>query len=129
MLATQLWEIDPRQTSLDVFEGTYSQRREERQRLSERQTSPSAALQDVAGRTSTSSTRQAVEAVKVERQRMARLQELENEIAVLERELAALGARLENPPSDPARVAQLGREYARVQQARDALLTEWETLA
>lgn len=129
-LATQIWEIDPHQTSLDVFEGTYSQRCEERQRLREIQTPVSVVVQNTAGHgTSTFSIRPAAEGTKGKRQRAARLQELENKIAALEQELAALSAQLEKPPSDPRRVAELGREYARMQQTLDELLAEWENLA
>jgi hypothetical protein len=51
---------------------------------------------------------------------------LENAISDLEKKLAELGAQLENPPADAARVARLGREYARVQKEMDAKLGEWE---
>ncbi len=122
-LATQIWEINPDETSLDVFEGTYSQRKEERARLAALR-----AAETEAARPAASRRREASEAVKAERRRLARLQELENKIAALEAELAALGARLENPPADPARVAQLGRDYARVQYEMDGLLNEWEAL-
>lgn len=130
-LATQIWEIDPRQTRLDVFEGTYSQRWEERQRLSEIRSSSGIALPSAAGRgkPTSSPSGQAAESLKAERRRIARLQELENKIAALEQDLAALGAQLEHPPSDLARVAQLGRDYARTQQILNELLAEWESLA
>ena len=67
-------------------------------------------------------------AAKEERRRIAKVQELENKIAVLEGELAQLAFRLENPPADPARVGQLGKEYARVQHEMDMLLSDWERL-
>jgi hypothetical protein len=59
---------------------------------------------------------------------VARLQELENKIAALEDELGQIGFRLENPPSDPAKVAQLGKEYQRIQLEMDVWLAEWEQL-
>jgi len=65
---------------------------------------------------------------KEERRRVARLQELENKIAALELDLAVIAMQLENPPDDPARVAQMGREYTRLQREMDALLTDWERL-
>jgi ATP-binding cassette, subfamily F, member 3 len=122
-LGTQIWEVEPDESTLTVFEGTYSQRREERERL--------AALR-IAEETKIVSTRtprrSADPAVKEERRRLARLQELENKIAALEAELAQLGFRLENPPGDPAKVAQLGKEYQRVQLEMDVYLSEWEGL-
>ncbi len=129
-LATQIWEVDPRQVSLDVFEGTYSQRREERQRLAALSVASDVTASQERKRGGASlADRQEREAQKAERRRLARMQELENKIAALERELAAVSAQLENPPADPVRVAHLGREYTCIQQAMDALLTEWESLA
>ena len=122
-LGTQIWEIEPDESNLTIFEGTYSQRREERERL--------AALR-VAEENKTISPRTARRsadpAIKEERRRIARLQELENKIAALESELGQIGFRLENPPSDPAKVAHLGREYQRVQREMDVWLAEWEQL-
>jgi hypothetical protein len=67
-------------------------------------------------------------AAKEERRRIARLQELENKIAALEAELGQVGFRLENPPAEPAKVAQLGNEYQRIQREMDIWLAEWEQL-
>ena len=125
-LGTQIWEVQPDESTLDVFEGTYSQRREERERLAVLH----AAQESSTGSASASVSKKRVidPAVKEERRRRAKIQELENKIAALEEELAQLTFRLENPPADPAKVARLGREYARVQAEMDALLTEWEKL-
>jgi ATP-binding cassette subfamily F protein 3 len=125
-LGTQIWEIDPAETALDAFAGSYSLRRAERERL--------AALRLAETEASTRSGRPAPtirrkdDAARAERRRVARIQELENKIASHERELAEIGFRLENPPADPAKVAQMGREYARVQGEMDVLLQEWEGL-
>ena len=122
-LGTQIWEVEPDESTLTLFEGTYSQRRTERERL--------AGLRSVeASKASPARTsRRAVDpAVKEERRRLARMQELENKIAVLEAELSQIGFRLENPPADPAKVAQLGQEYQRVQLEMDGWLVEWENL-
>jgi uncharacterized protein involved in exopolysaccharide biosynthesis len=56
------------------------------------------------------------------------MQELENQIALLEHQLAELSKKLENPPADPAKVAKLGREYEAVQKQMDEKLGEWEGL-
>ena len=122
-LGTQIWEVEPDESTLSLFVGTYSQRRAERERL--------AALRavdepkEVANRVAR---RSADPAAKLERRRIARLQELENKIAVLEAELAQIGFRLENPPADPGKVAQLGKEYQRIQLEMDVWLAEWEQL-
>ena len=122
-LGTQIWEIEPDESNLTIFVGTYSQRREERERL--------AALH-VAEENKTvtprGARRSADPAVKEERRRVARLQELENKIAALESELSQIGFKLEDPPADPAKVAEIGREYQRIQREMDVWLAEWEQL-
>jgi ATP-binding cassette, subfamily F, member 3 len=128
-LATQIWEIDPDGSELSIFKGTYSQMKEERERLAaiaaaglENANSRGEALLRPykAERTSKDS--------KDERRKKATLQQLENTIAALEAELADLGHKLENPPADPVKVAQLGKEYGRVQKQMDEKLVEWEGL-
>jgi ATP-binding cassette, subfamily F, member 3 len=122
-LGTQIWEIEPDESQLTVFEGTYSQRREERERLAAVQSAEKAKVGTIKA-----SRRTANPALKEERRRMARLQELENKIAALESELGQLGFRLEHPPTDPFKVAELGQEYQRVQHEMDVRLNEWEEL-
>ncbi len=120
-LATQIWEVDPDESSLAVFRGTYSQMKEEREKEAARLASGQVASQVIREKRLARSP-----AAKEERRRIAQLQELENAIAELERRLADLGAQLENPPADPARVTRLGREYARLQKEMDEKLGEWE---
>ncbi len=127
-LGTQIWEIEPDESQLTIFEGTYSQRREERERL--------AALRAEDGvhsiHTSDDSVkvrrRETSDTLKAERRRVARLQELENKIAALEVQLAELGRKLENPPKDTALVRKWGNQYAALQTEMDAWLAEWEGL-
>ena len=122
-LGTQIWEVEPDESTLTVFEGTYSQRRIERERLAALRSSEESKV--VSPRVVR---RSADPDAKKERRRLAHLQELENKIALLETELGQIGFRLENPPSDPAKVAQLGQEYQRVQCEMDVWLAEWEQL-
>jgi len=122
-LGTQIWEVEPDESTLTTFEGTYSQRRQERERL--------AALQ--ASETAKAAPKKAIRrkvdpAAKEARRRLARMQELENKIAALEAELGQIGFRLEHPPADPAKVAQMGKEYQSVQREMDGWLKEWEEL-
>jgi ATP-binding cassette subfamily F protein 3 len=126
-LASQIWEIDPDESKLTVFLGTYSQMREER----EKQAAREAGLRHL--QTSQADAGKArrpekTEAAKQERRRQAQLQELENKIAALETSLAELGFLLEHPPADPAKVAKLGRDYARIQKEMDEKLAEWEQM-
>jgi ATP-binding cassette subfamily F protein 3 len=133
-LGTQIWEVetsgtlqDSQVSRLDVFEGSYTQRREERERLAALSAVEDVSAAGKGGRPDAASkVRNA--STKEERRRVARLQELENRITALETELASLGARLESPPADPDRVAELGRDYARIQTEMDGLLAEWEAL-
>ena len=121
-LATQIWEIDPDESHLTVFNGTYSQMKEEREkeaaRLSAAQTSEKAKPRR----------QETPESVKLARRRIAQLQELENNIADLEKELANLGTQLESPFVNPKEVIKLGKEYERVQKEMDEKLGEWERM-
>jgi ATP-binding cassette subfamily F protein 3 len=124
-LATQIWEIDPEESHLTVFRGTYSQMKEEREKEAARD------LEKRLARTESqhpASKRARNLTTRDERRKVARLQEIENSISGLEKQLGELGALLENPPSDPLEVRRLGQEYARVQTEMDAKLGEWEGL-
>ncbi len=122
-LGTQIWEIEPDESQLTIFEGTYSLRREERERLAALRTAETA--QTVTPRAA----RRTVEpAAKEERRRIARLQELENKIAVLEVQMAELGRKLENPPKDTVVVRKWGNQYTALQAEMDGWLAEWELM-
>ena len=122
-LGTQIWEIEPDESQLTVFEGTYSQRREERERLALLRNAESA--QAVKPKTARRSTDLVA---KEQRRKVARLQELENKIAALEAQMADLGRKLEHPPKDTALVRKWGNQYAALQTEMDVWLAEWETL-
>jgi len=133
-LGTQIWEIEPDETSLRVFNGSYTMMKEERERLVALRAGESGggvknpaksphSIPTMEGRSSVSK-----ETAKAEHRRIAKLQALEKKISVLESHLAELGRRLEKPPDDPAEVARMGEEYARVQQDMDQKLKEWEHL-
>ena len=131
-LATQIWEIDPQESHLEIFKGTYSQMKEEREKEVAR-----AAAQQAAAGAKRAALAQEAEArarrsrnakTRDERRKMAQMQELENRIADLEAQLASLSTALETPPPDAGEVTRLGREYARVQEQMDEQLAEWERL-
>src|SRR5512147_562996 len=88
-LATQIWEIDPDESKMIAFDGTYSQMKEERKKEEER-----LALQQMATPDSRNPNIEAKRVkskeTKEERRRVAQLQELENSIAELEAKLASL---------------------------------------
>jgi ATP-binding cassette subfamily F protein 3 len=122
-LATQIWEVDPDESALTVFKGSYSQLKAERDAEAARQ----AAMEGEESTKRGGRPSRSPEA-RAERRRIARLQELENQVAALEDRLAELGKQLENPPTDPAEVSKLGKEYATVQHEMDEKLEEWEAL-
>ena len=138
-LATQIWEIDPDESHLTVFKGTYSQMKEESAALSfskgrkeeERRAAPITNSQlsrsIPVGSISHARTSKNVKnkEMKEERRKLAQLQELENTIAELEAQLANLGAQLESPFVKPSEAAKLGTEYERVQKEMDEKLDEW----
>ena len=129
-LASQVWEIQTAEVSgvsaLSVFKGTYSQMKDERERLAALDSGIQGSQAFApAGKTWR---RETSESAKEDRRRKAELQQLENQITSLEAQLAELGSRLGSPPPDPAEVAQLGTEYERVQRQMDEKLGEWERL-
>jgi ATP-binding cassette, subfamily F, member 3 len=127
-IATQIWEINAEESSLFAFNGTYSQLRAEREK---QEYEAFMAAQKAGGdsRGPGSDARKSKGAsTKEERRRLAKLQELENNIAELEATLANLGAQLESPLVNAKEVAVIGKEYERVQKEMDGKLAEWEQM-
>ncbi len=122
VLGTQIWEIEPDESQMTIFSGTYSQRREERERLALLQT----ANDNQSGKRPTR--RSSDPAQKEARRKLARVQELENKIASLETLLAELGRKLEDPPKDTALVRKWGSEYSQIQNEMDGLILEWDEI-
>ncbi len=122
-LASQIWEVDPDEQNLNVFKGTYSELRAERE---QKEYEAFMAAQAKEKEISVKKTKSA--STKEERRRAAQLQELENTIAGLEATLANLGGQLESPLVKPDEVAVIGREYERVQKEMDEKLAEWEQM-
>jgi ATP-binding cassette subfamily F protein 3 len=126
-LATQIWEINPDESQMTVFNGTYSQMKEEREKEASRLTAQQVIVSD--SRISNLESRKTQNAkMKEERRKIAQLQELENSIAELEAKLANLSMQLESPFVKPAEAAKLGTEYERVQREMDEKLGEWEQM-
>jgi ATP-binding cassette subfamily F protein 3 len=126
-LATQIWEINPDESQMTVFNGTYSQMKEEREKEAARLTLQQA--EKVETRNLNVEARKVQNAKqKEERRKIAQLQDLENTIAELEAKLANLSMQLESPFVKPAEAAKLGTEYERVQNEMDRKLNEWERM-
>jgi len=133
-LATQIWEIDPDESHLTMFNGTYSQMKEERRKEEERRASQQSPVSN-SPREASNSPREASNSRKAqntitkdERRRIAQLQELENTIAELETKLANLSTQLESPFVKADEVRRIGTEYERVQKEMDVKLGEWERM-
>lgn len=126
-LATQIWEINPNESSLSVFKGTYSEMREERERLAALNIQNEALAREAELKRKNTPQRNAP-GNKEERRKIARLQELENTIATLEKRLSEITNLLENRFVDAAEITKLGSEYESVQREMDARLSEWEEL-
>jgi ATP-binding cassette subfamily F protein 3 len=126
-LATQIWEINPDESQMTVFNGTYSQMKEEREKEAARLTTQQ--VEKIDSRNLNVEARKSQNAkMKEERRKIAQLQELENAIAELEAKLANLSLQLESPFVKPAEAAKLGTEYERVQKEMDQKLGEWEKM-
>jgi len=124
-LATQVWEVEPAQRTLRVFEGTYSEYRAARQ---------VEATQAAAGKAIEQNQRSEKERPRnvnsgAERKRKERLRSIEAEITDLESQIAGVSRQLENPPADAAKVVQLGRDYQNLQHNLETRLSEWSALA
>jgi ATP-binding cassette, subfamily F, member 3 len=128
-LATQIWEISPDDSALTVFNGTYSQMKDEREKKALLEADGLQSLQTLDTGAKKKQRRETLQSeAKAERRKVAQLQELENAIAALEADLANLGAQLESPFVNPKEVAVIGKEYERVQKEMDEKLREWEGL-
>jgi ATP-binding cassette subfamily F protein 3 len=129
-LATQIWEVDPDQSRLRIFGGSYTEYRTARQAEQE------AAQQEIdARKESAPQEAQPVRSIQrsgstnKERQRKQRLADLESEIERIEAAIAQVGRKLENPPADAGKVVQLSQEYERLQNALDETMTAWAQLS
>src|SRR5215213_2363010 len=126
-LATQIWEINPDESQMIVFNGTYSEMKAEREKETARITAQQVEKVDTRN-TNIEARRAKSKETKEERRKVAQLQELENNIAELEAKLANLSMQLESPFVKPAEAAKLGTEYERVQKEMDDKLGEWERM-
>ena len=126
-LATQIWEINPDESQMIVFNGTYSEMKAEREKEAARLTTQP--VEKIDTRNLNVEARKTQNAkMKEERRKLAQLQELENTIAELEAKLSNLSIQLESPFVKPAEAAKLGTEYERVQKEMDQKLGEWERM-
>jgi ATP-binding cassette subfamily F protein 3 len=127
-LATQIWEINPDESQMTTFAGTYSQMKDEREKEAERLSARQAVAASDSRTLNVEIKRAKSRETKEERRKIAQLQELENKIAEMESMLANLSAQLESPFVKPDEVRKIGTEYERVQKEMDQKLNEWERM-
>jgi ATP-binding cassette subfamily F protein 3 len=133
-LATQIWEVVPSESTLRVFEGTYSEYKEFKVRLAELIPTPAAANpKELPARTGKPAEklniRQPVGPSKMEiRKRLQRLESVEAAISHLEEQLTVIARQLENPGNDSRRIQHLGNEYVQLQQELEKRMEEWTVI-
>ncbi len=120
-LATQIWEIEPDEAALRVFEGTYSQYSVIKD--AEKSFKQSRGKEQTTIRRASSN-----RSASAERRKRVQLEKIESQITELEAQLAALSSQLENPPANPLEVQRLGEDYVHIQNKITTLLQEWEVL-
>jgi ATP-binding cassette subfamily F protein 3 len=128
-LATQIWEVDPDQAALNVFNGTYTEYKAAREVQAEAE--KQAVLQASASSTKEQppSRSPRTGSTNKERQRRQRLVDLEAEIAEIEGQIERITRQLENPPADAVQVGRLAQEYERMQNALEQRMEEWARLS
>jgi ATP-binding cassette subfamily F protein uup len=120
-LGTQIWEIDPEQAAMEVFKGSYSEFRgikESRAAEKNQQTQKTVLRDDEAEE----------HPPKLSWKEQKRLEELEIQIAELERDLQILSSSLQKPVGDYQRVQEIGVRFSKKQKQLEDLMAEWEHL-
>lgn len=128
-LATQIWEVDADQAVLRVFDGSYTEYRAARQMEQEMARQAATAQKAVVQEAQPLRAVQRSGSTNKERQRKQRLVDLEAEISDVEAQLAQVGRKLENPPSDAGLVVKLSQDYERLQQVLEERMNEWARLS
>ncbi|HEX9018050.1 MAG TPA: ABC-F family ATP-binding cassette domain-containing protein [Anaerolineaceae bacterium] len=128
-LATQIWEVDPDQALLRVFDGGYTEYHQAREAEAEVERQKAALQQESSQRAGQSRPAQRPGNTNKERQRRQRLADLEAEIGEIEKQVAQVSRLLENPPADAGQVYKLGQDYERLQQALEERMEEWGQLS
>jgi len=126
-LASQIWEIDVNEESLIVFEGSYqAYQGNALDQIEIEAPQPDLDLEPLENYKDVKSAKNKAQAK--DRQRTARLEEVEEQIGQLEVQLESLGKKLADPPNDPGIVASLGHDYREVENELEKLMIEWEIL-
>jgi len=127
-LATQVWDVLPEERLLKVFPGSYSQYSIFRRREKEADSALTNLEKKSAVRKPDDQPVKQKTAGQIRKQN-EHMKKLETEISRLEEELDIVSRKLENPPSDPQQVQELGISFNRLQDNLDEQIREWETLS
>lgn len=130
-LATQIWELLPDESRLQVYKGSYSEYREFKQaraaRLAEKAESQREASKPKHDEQKAKSSNKLS---RNQRQQLEKkLAKVESDIHDLESKKALCEAKLSNPPSDPTALLKLSDEYQSLSDALDGLMITWSDLA
>ncbi len=126
-LATQIWEIDPEDHRLNVFKGTYTEYRTQKERTNE--PLPALAEETPAERANFAQQKKDRNRARNEdRRRQERLKEVETLISIVETKRNSLAEKLENPPPDPGKIRKLAEEYEQAEKRLNELMEEWGSL-
>jgi ATP-binding cassette subfamily F protein 3 len=123
-LATQIWEVEPKDHTLASFKGTYSEFKAYKQQLNQ-----PVVVEEAKPVTPSQSDKNKPAMSKGEKQKVEKgIQLLEEKIAWLENEIKCLEEDLASPPSDPGQVQTMAMNYARLQAELEAHLEKWSDL-
>ncbi|MCK4801475.1 MAG: ABC-F family ATP-binding cassette domain-containing protein, partial [Anaerolineales bacterium] len=125
-LSSQIWEIDVNEEDLIVYEGNYQayQSDQGEKKLPDEEIN----LEDETSDAYKDRKSAKNLALAADRQRAARLREVETRITDLEVLLEDIGESLIVPPEDADEVARLGKDYRDAEKELELLLKEWENL-
>ena len=127
-LATQIWEMSPDKADLEVFNGSYSEFKEAKERRAFRE-----ATQTTTQILEKPSVKKVPPKVMLSRNQKQQLHKnlvvVEVKIRQAEAERDRLESLLSSPPADSAQVAKLAADYQTAQEKLETLMKEWEHLA
>ncbi|HSN95329.1 MAG TPA: ABC-F family ATP-binding cassette domain-containing protein [Anaerolineaceae bacterium] len=127
-LATQIWEMSPDKADLEVFNGSYSEFKEAKERRALR-----APTQDIAQNVEKPGPKKGPVKLTLSRNQKQQLHKklvaVESKIRQAEAERDRLEGLLSNPPSDLGQVSRLASDYQTAQEKLETLMKEWEHVA
>ncbi len=130
-LATQMWELLPDESRLQVFKGCYSEYKEFKQAQAARLSAQNESNTET--RKPKSESQKAKQTNKLSRNQRQQLEKklarLETEIHEMESKKALCESKLSNPPTDPAALLKLSDDYQALNTELDKLMENWTGLA